>query len=60
MGKDFKINKTHKIIAAFILITIVSFLVWGCGNAKNNEVKTNDTTKVDSLKVDSVKVDTLK
>ena len=49
-----KLDKTQKIIAAFIAATIVAFLLWGCGNGASTDVK------VDSLKQDSVLVDTLK
>lgn len=50
-----KITKTHKIIAAFIAITIISFLVWGCKSSTTKEVKT-DTTE---LKTDTLKIDTI-
>jgi len=51
-----KITKTHKIIAAFIAVTVISFLVWGCKTPATKEVKT-DTTEV---KVDTARLDTLK
>ena len=55
------LTKTQKIIAGFAIATLIAFLVWGCGTAATNEVKTDSTEiKIDSLKVDSVKVDTLK
>jgi hypothetical protein len=55
------LTKTQKIIAGFAIATLIAFLVWGCGTAVTNEVKTDSTEiKIDSLKVDSVKVDTLK
>jgi hypothetical protein len=50
------LTKTQKIFAAFAIIVVISFLVWGCGTAVSNEVKTDST----EIKVDSVKVDTLK
>ena len=51
-----KLTKTQKIFAAFAIIVVISFLVWGCGTAVSNEVKTNST----EVKIDSVKLDTLK
>ena len=48
------LTKTQKIIAAFALATLIAFLVWGCGTAVSNEVKTDSTHK------DSTLVDTLK
>jgi hypothetical protein len=51
-----KLTKTQKIFAAFAIIVVISFLVWGCGTAVSNEVKTDST----EMKMDSVKVDTLK
>ena len=51
-----KLNKTQKIFAAFTIIVVISFLVWGCGTAPKSEVKTDST----EVKVDSVKLDTLK
>ena len=50
------LTKTQKIIAAFALATAIAFLVWGCGTAVSNEVKTDST----EIKVDSVSIDTLK
>ena len=51
------LTKTQKILAAFAIATLISFLVWGCGTAVSNEVKTDST----EIKVDSVKAtDTLK
>jgi hypothetical protein len=53
-----KLTKTQKIFAAFAIIVVISFLVWGCGAATTTEVKTDsthaDTTLVDTLKVDSI------
>ena len=51
-----KLTTTHKIIAAFIAVTIISFLVLGCGTEVKTEVKTDST----EMKVDTLKVDTLK
>ena len=51
-----KITKTHKIIAAFIAITVISFLVWGCGTTTTTEMKSDST----AVKVDSATLDTLK
>ena len=51
------LTKTQKIFAAFAIIVVISFLVWGCGTEVKTEVKTDST----ELKVDSVKaIDTLK
>ena len=53
-----QLTKTQKILAAFAIVIAISFLVWGCGTAVSNEVKTdstiNDTTLVDSVKVDTI------
>ena len=51
-----KITKTHKIIAAFIAVTVISFLVWGCKTPATTEMR-NDSTAV---KVDTATLDTLK
>jgi hypothetical protein len=50
------LTKTQKILAAFAIVMAISFLVWGCGTAVSNEVKTDST----EMKVDTLKVDTLK
>ena len=50
------LTKTQKIFAAFAIVVVISFLVWGCGTAVSNEVKTDST----EMKMDSVKLDTLK
>ena len=50
------LTKTQKIFAAFAIIVVISFLVWGCGTAPKSEVKTDST----EMKVDTLKVDTLK
>jgi hypothetical protein len=50
------LTKTQKIFAAFAIIVVISFLVWGCGTAVSTEVKTDST----EMKVDTLKVDTLK
>jgi hypothetical protein len=49
-----KLTTTQKIFTLFIAITLLAFLVWGCGTAVSNEVKTDSTHK------DSTLVDTLK
>ena len=54
-----KLTKTQKIFAAFAIIVVTSFLVWGCGTAVSNEVKT-DSTHTDTTHMDSTLVDTLK
>ena len=51
-----KLTKTQKIFAAFAIVVVISFLVWGCGTEVKNEVKTDST----EVKIDSVKLDTLK
>ena len=51
-----KLTTTHKIIAAFIAVTIISFLLFGCGTTPKSEVKTDST----EMKVDTLKLDTLK
>jgi hypothetical protein len=51
-----KLTKTQKIFAAFAIIVVISFLVWGCGTAPKSEVKTDST----EMKLDTLKVDTLK
>jgi hypothetical protein len=51
-----KLTKTQKIFAAFAIIVVISFLVWGCGTEVKNEVKTDST----EMKMDTLKVDTLK
>ena len=50
------LTKTQKIFAAFAIIVVISFLVWGCGTEVKTEVKTDST----EVKVDTLKVDTLK
>ena len=50
------LTKTQKIFAAFAIIVVISFLVWGCGTAATTEVKTDST----EMKVDTLKLDTLK
>ena len=51
-----KLTKTQKIFTLFIAITIVAFLIWGCGTTPKSEVKTDST----EMKLDTLKVDTLK
>ena len=53
------LTKTQKIFAAFTIIVVISFLVWGCGAAVSNEVKT-DSTHTDTTHIDTTLVDTLK
>jgi hypothetical protein len=53
------LTKTQKIIAAFAIAVAISFLVFGCGTAVNNEVKTDSTLK-DSVVVDTLTIDTTK
>jgi len=53
------LTKTQKIFTAFAIIVVISFLVWGCGTAVSNEVKT-DSTHTDTTHIDSTLVDTLK
>ena len=56
-----KLTKKQKLVAAFVIVVAIAFLVWGCGTEVKTEVKTDSTEmKIDSVKVDSVKVDTLK
>ena len=50
------LTKTQKIFAAFIAVTIISFLLFGCGTTPKSEVKTDST----EMKVDTLKLDTLK
>lgn len=52
------LTKTQKIFAAFALVVVISFLVWGCGTAVSTEVKT-DSTHADTTLVDTLKVDTI-
>ena len=51
-----KLNKTQKIFAAFALVVVISFLVWGCKfTPTTKEVKTDTTElKADTLKIDTV------
>ena len=53
------LTKTQKIFAAFAIIVVISFLVWGCGTAVSNEVKT-DSTHTDTTHMNTTLVDTLK
>ena len=49
------LTKTQKIFAAFAIIVVISFLVFGCGTTVSNEVKTDSTElKTDTLKLDTV------
>ena len=54
-----KLSKTQKIITLFAAATLLAFLVWGCGTAVSNEVKT-DSTHTDTTHMDTTLVDTLK
>jgi hypothetical protein len=40
-----KLTTTQKIFTLFIAITIISFLVWGCGTTTTTEMR-NDSTAV--------------
>ena len=53
------LTKTQKIFAAFAIIVVISFLVWGCGTEVKSEVKT-DSTFSDTTHMDTTLVDTLK
>jgi hypothetical protein len=52
-----KLTKIQKIISVSAIVIALALLVFGCGNAVSNEVKTdstiNDTTLVDTLKIDT-------
>jgi hypothetical protein len=52
------LTKTQKIISISVIVVALALLVFGCGNAVSNEVKTdsaiNDTTLVDSVKIDTI------
>ena len=50
------LTKTQKIFTAFVIVVVISFLVWGCGTEVKTEVKTDST----EMKLDTLKVDTLK
>ena len=50
------LTKTQKILAAFTIVVVISFLVWGCGTEVKTEVKADST----EMKLDTLKVDTLK
>jgi hypothetical protein len=54
-----KLTKTQKIVIGFVVLTAIVFLVWGCGTAVNNEVKTDSTLK-DSVVLDTLTIDTTK
>jgi ABC-type Fe3+-citrate transport system substrate-binding protein len=53
-----KLTKIQKIISISAILVALALLVFGCGNAVSNEVKTdstiNDTTLVDSVKIDTI------
>jgi hypothetical protein len=53
-----KLTKNQKLLALSAIVVAVAFLLFGCGSAVNNEVKTDstikDTTLVDTLKVDTI------
>ena len=50
------LTKTQKIFAAFAIIVVISFLVWGCKTPTTTEMR-NDSTAVI---VDTATLDTLK
>ncbi len=52
-----KLTKNQKLLALSAIVVAVALLLFGCGNAVSNEVKTDSTIK-DTTLVDSVKVDT--
>jgi hypothetical protein len=54
-----ELTKKQKAITLIAIVVAISFLVFSCGNAVSNEVKT-DSTFSDTTLVDSVKIDTLK
>ena len=53
-----ELTKKQKTIIIVAIAVAITFLVFGCGSAVSNEVKTdstiNDTTLVDSVKVDTI------
>jgi hypothetical protein len=53
-----ELTKKQKTAIVIVVLVAITFLVFGCGTAVSNEVKTdstiNDTTLVDTLKVDTI------
>ena len=50
------LTKTQKIFAAFAIIVVISFLVWGCKTPTTKEVKKDSTiTTVDTARLDTLK-----
>lgn len=53
-----KLNKNQKLLALSTLVVAIAILLFSCGSAVSNEVKTDSTisdkTLVDSVKLDSV------
>jgi hypothetical protein len=54
-----KLTKNQKLLVLSVIVVVVAFLLFGCGSAVSNEVKTDSTIK-DTTLVDTLKVDTLK
>jgi hypothetical protein len=52
-----KLTKNQKLLALSAIVVAVSFLLFSCGSAVSNEVKTDSTIK-DTTLVDTLKVDT--
>ena len=49
------LTKTQKIFTAFVIVVVISFLVWGCGTEVKTESTHTDTTHIDSTLVDTLK-----
>lgn len=54
-----KLSKNQKLLALSAIVVAVAFLLFGCGSAVSNKVKTDSTIK-DTTLVETLKVDTLK
>jgi hypothetical protein len=54
-----QLTKTQKIATLLVAGVAILFLLFGCGTAVNNEVKTDSTLK-DSVVVDTLTIDTTK
>jgi hypothetical protein len=52
-------TKNQKLLTLSAIVVAVTFLLFGCGTAVNNEVKTDSTLK-DSVIVDTLTIDTTK
>jgi hypothetical protein len=52
-------TKNQKLLTLSAIVVAVAFLLFGCGTAVNNEVKTDSTLK-DSVVVDTLTIDTTK